>query len=120
MKKTMLICALAVMAFPFAAHSQAAKVSVDDVKKLIGQIEADPKQVTAYCEMSKLYNEAYEAGEKKDDKKADELAKKADDMGATLGGDYARIMDGLQEIDPASDEGKTVIATFEPLEQKCK
>lgn len=109
-------------ALSFSAHAQTtpAKVSVDDVKKLVGQIEADQKRVAAYCDMSKLYNEAYEAGEKKDEKKADELGKKADEMGKSLGGDYERIMDGLQEIDPASDEGKVVIAAFEPLEKKCK
>ncbi|MDX2264409.1 MAG: hypothetical protein NW215_05510 [Hyphomicrobiales bacterium] len=104
-----------------AAHAQTApaKVTVDDVKKLISTIEADAKRVAAYCEMSKLYNEAYEAGRKKDDKKAEELGKKADEMGKSLGGDYERIMDGLQEIDPASDDGKVVIAAFEPLEKKC-
>ncbi len=118
MNKSIMIFALAALTLP--AHAQPAKVSADDVQKLIGQIETDPKRVTAYCDMSKLYNEAYEAGEKKDEKKAQELGKKADDMGASLGGDYVRIMDALQEIDPASAEGKTVIAAFEPLEQKCK
>jgi hypothetical protein len=103
------------------AQNAPAKVTVDDVKKLIAKIESDPKQVAAFCEMAKLYNDAYEAGEKKDDKKAEELAKKADEMGQNLGGgEYIKIMDGLQEIDPASDEGKKVIGTFEPLEAKCK
>lgn len=121
MKKTIYWAAPMLFAVAMSANAQTpAKVSIDEVKKLIGQIETDPKQVTAYCEMSKLYNEAYEAGEKKDEKKADELGKKADEMGKSLGGDYERIMDGLQQIDPASAEGKTVIATFEPLEKKCK
>jgi hypothetical protein len=95
------------------------KPSKAEVEKLVKGIQGDKAKVKQYCDMVKLYNEAYDAGEKKDEKKADELAQKADEMGKQLGGDYERIIDGLSEVDPESDDGKALFATFEPLDKEC-
>lgn len=103
-----------------AAVNAASKVTVEDIKKLTAKIEADAGQMKSYCEMSKLYAQAFEAGEKKDEKKADELSKKADELGKSLGGDYEKVMEALQEVDPESEEGKKLVAAFEPLDKKCQ
>jgi hypothetical protein len=110
---------LAVPAFAQQQEAAPPKPTKAEVEKLVTAITGDKKRVSQYCEMVKLYNEAYEAGEKKDDKKAEELAEKADQIGEQLGDDYARVIDGLAEVDPESEEGKALFAAFEPLDNAC-
>lgn len=96
-----------------------AKPTKAEVEKLVSTITSDKEQLANYCGMVKLYNEAYDAGEKQDEKKAEELAAKADEMGQKLGPDYERVIDGLSEVDPESEEGKNLYSAFEPLDKEC-
>lgn len=123
---TKYLAAVVFMAFAIPAFAQDNKEeqappppTKADIEKLVKQISADKEQINAYCQMVKLYNEAYDAGEKQDEKKAEELAQKADEMGEKLGEEYARIIDGLAEVDPESEEGKALYAAFEPLDKEC-
>jgi len=123
---TKYLAAVVFMAFAIPAFAQDKKEeqappppTKADIEKLVKQISADKEQINAYCQMVKLYNEAYDAGEKQDEKKAEELAQKADEMGEKLGEEYARIIDGLAEVDPESEEGKALYAAFEPLDKEC-
>lgn len=125
---TKFVAAVALIAFAIPAYAQqqpekpeqtAPKPSQAEVEKLVKELSSDKARIGQYCEMVKLYNEAYDAGEKQDEKKAEELAQKADEMGEKLGPDYARIIDGLAEVDPESEEGKALFAAFEPLDKEC-
>ena len=59
--------------------------------------------------------------EEKNDRKAlDDLFAKADSLERQVGPDYARIVDGLGEVDPSSDEGKKFTALFDAVHKQCK
>ncbi|MGB8586910.1 MAG: hypothetical protein WCD87_14835, partial [Pseudolabrys sp.] len=60
-----------------------------------------------------------EADETKDTKKLDELSQQIDALGKKLGPEYAALMDGLQEVDPESEDGKKIGLMFEPLDKLC-
>jgi hypothetical protein len=55
--------------------------------------------------MVKLGEQIEQAKDKKDNKTVDELSKKLGELGPKLGPEYAVLMDGLQDIDPESEEG---------------
>ncbi|MBC8051287.1 MAG: hypothetical protein SGJ17_09165 [Hyphomicrobiales bacterium] len=122
--RALLLGAAALFAFSSTSFAQAAKpaetVKPAEVAKLAADIKGDAAKLKSYCEMQDLYNQSYEAGEKKDEKKAEELANKADDLGKGLGGDYEKIMNAGADIDPESKEGQEFYAGFEDLDKSCE
>ena len=65
-------------------------------------------------------NRLEKAEEKNDTKALDDLFAKADSLERQVGPDYARIVDGLGEVDPSSDEGKKFTALFDAVHKQCK
>lgn len=116
--KTFILGAAALVAFSATSFAQAVKPA--EVAKLASDIKSDAAKLKSYCEMQDLYNQSYEAGEKKDEKKAEELASKADATGKTLGADYERIMNAGADIDPESKDGQEFYAGFEELDKACE
>jgi hypothetical protein len=110
-------------AIPALAQAQeggnAPKPSKADVQKLVQSIQSDKAKTQQYCAMMKLYDQAAEAEEKKDNKKVEDLTKQADDAGKNLGPDYQKVMAGLQQVDPSSPEGQELSAALDPLDNSC-
>ena len=77
-------------------------------------------KVQAYCDMGGVLAQIDQAEQKKDTKAAKALGAKADSLAQQLGPDYTRVMNGLQELDPNSAEGRRFTAVFEPLFKQCK
>ena len=48
------------------------------------------------------------------------LGTKADTLAQQIGPEYAKVMDGLEEVDPNSAEGKQYTAVFSTLVKQCK
>jgi ABC-type oligopeptide transport system ATPase subunit len=122
MNPKLIVAALLVAALPAYAQAQkpgAAKVTKADAQKVVSIISADKAKAQAYCDMAKLGDQIAEAEEKKDTKKADELAKKMDDMSQKLGPEYIALMDGLQDMDPNSKTGQEISSTLEALDKLC-
>jgi hypothetical protein len=59
------------------------------------------------------------AEENNDTKNFDALVARANSLEQKLGPDYIRVIDGLGEVDAASDEGQKYAAVFEPLNKQC-
>ena len=91
-----------------------------DVQKVVQTISADPQKVSTYCSIQKLGGQMEQAQQQKNQKKMQDLEKQADAMAQKLGPDYARVMDGLEAIDPDSKDGKELAGLFEPLDKMCK
>ncbi len=109
------------LAFAFVSGPALAQgVKPEDVAKVAAAIMADKEKLKAYCDMQDLYNQSFEASEKKDDKKAEELAKKADELGAKLGAEYEKLMTASADLDPESKEGQEFYAGFEKLDEACE
>ena len=116
------VALVAMSAFALAQQGQPPKVpkpTKADVQKVVQLIMADKAKVQAYCQLSKLNDQMAEAQEKKDQKKMDALGKQADALIDKIGPEYAKLMEGLDQIDENSPEAKTFGDLFAPLDKQC-
>lgn len=118
--KSMLMGATALLLLLSVPAQAADTVTAADAVKVISQIKGDKEKVKLYCEAQDLYNQAADAAEKKDEKKAEELGTKADELVGKLGGDYQKLDEAMGKVDPNSDEVKKIAAEFAKLDESCK
>jgi hypothetical protein len=115
-KRVVAICILAAIpAFALAAD----KPTKADVDKVVQLISADKAKTKIYCDMAKLERSLDGLDEKKDAKKIEAIGKQLAELGKKLGPEFVKLMDGMQEIDPESAEGKELTAAMEPLDKLC-
>ena len=113
MNLRLIVTILVVAAVPVCAQAQkqsAAKVTKRDAQKVVRIISG---------EMVKLGEQIEQANDKKDNKTVDELSKKLGELGPKLGPEYAVLMDGLQNIDPESEEGQEIESALVALDNLC-
>jgi len=122
--KLKLVTATAAAVFALSAQAQqqpkAAKVTNADAQRIVKMISDDKTKSQAYCDMTKLSDQIEQAQQKHDDKAADALMQKADDLAAKLGPDWDKLMNGLQDVDESSKEGQAIAATMQGLDKLCK
>ena len=118
-----LIAAILVIgAVPVCAQAQnpdAAKLTRADAQKVVKIISSDKAKTRTFCDIGKLGEQIEEANEKKDRKTADELSQKMKELEKKLGPEYVTLMDGLQDIDPESDDGVDIQAALAALDKSC-
>jgi hypothetical protein len=118
----LIVTILVVAAVPVCAQAQnqsAAKVTKRDAQEVVRIISGDKAKAQTYCDMVKLGEQIEQANDKKDNKTVDELSKKLGELGPKLGPEYAVLMDGLQEIDPESEEGQAIESALVALDNLC-
>jgi hypothetical protein len=99
--------------------SNAPKPSKADVQKVVQIISSDKVKSQAYCDLSKLNDQMMEADQKKDNKALDALGKQADALIDKVGPEYSKMMDGLDQVDPNSAEGKQYEEILGGLDKLC-
>ncbi len=116
-----------VAAVPMIAYAQnndstekAPKPTMADAQKLVQMIGSDKAKLKAYCDIGKLQEQMEQADQKKDDKVVEALSTKVDSLTQQIGPEYAKFMDGLEEIDPDSAKGKRFGGVFDSLTKQCK
>ena len=122
MNPKLIVAVFVIAAVPVYAQAQnpsTAKVTAADVQKVVTLISGDKAKTQTYCDIGKLNEQIEEANDKKDIKKTEELSQQIDALGKKLGPEYAALMDGLQEVDPESEDGKKIGLMFEPLDKLC-
>lgn len=102
---------------PGAKPPKPTKASADAV---LASITGDKAKLQAYCDLSKLGQQMAQADEKKDEKLLQDLGAKSDALAQKLGPAYAALMDGLDQVDENSADGKAIAAAFDALDAKCK
>ena len=114
-------------AFPVIATAQSdnptatvPKPTIADVQKVIQTISGDKIKLRAYCDIGKLQGQMESAYQKNDTKALDALGAKADSLAEQIGPEYAKLVDGLEEVDPNSAEGQQFTAVFDTLHKQCK
>ena len=113
---------LVIAAAPVCAHAQkpsGAKVTKADVQKVFKIISNDKAKLQTFCDMGKLGDQMEQANAKGDSKKVEELSLKADELGKQLGPEYATLMDGIQDVDPESEDGQEIGSTLPALDKLC-
>jgi uncharacterized coiled-coil DUF342 family protein len=103
-----------------APATKVPKPTIADAQKLVQTISGDKTKLQAYCDMGKLQDQMEKAEQKKDNKALEALGAKADSLAQQIGPEYAKVMDGLEEVDPNSAEGKQYTAVFATLIKQCK
>jgi len=116
MKLKLMLAAAVILALPLAAQAQK-KPTKADADKVVKLISADKAKTKIYCDLAKLGDEAQQADEKKDTKKAEEIGKKMDAMGKQLGPEYAALMDSMQNLN--EKEADAIGKAMEPLDKLC-
>ena len=126
MNLKLVIAAAALAATPAFAQGQpggpqqkAPKPSKAQVQQVGQGVIADKTKMQAYCALSKIQQDMAQLDEKKDQKKAEQLASQADAEAQKLGPQFETMMDGLDEVDPNSAEGKEYMAILETLDKQC-
>jgi hypothetical protein len=95
------------------------KPTIADIQKLVQTINGDKAKLRAYCEFGKVMEQIDRAGQGKDTNAVKTLGAKANNLAQQLGPDYIRIMQGLNDVDPNSAEGKRLDTLFEPIVRQC-
>ena len=121
MKLKFIVAVIAIAAMPLCAQAQnkPPKASKADVQKVVAMISADKAKTQTYCDMTKMGEQIEAADQAKDTKKVDALSKQMDEMGQKLGPEYVALMDGLQDIDPNSKDGKDIAGMLDGLDKLC-
>ena len=102
------------------SDAEAPRPTVADAQKLAQTIGSDPAKLKVYCDMGKLQEQVEQAQQKKDSKALEALNAKAESLVQQMGPEYVKMMEGLDEVDPNSDEGNRFAAVFDPLDKRCK
>lgn len=98
----------------------APKPTEAQVQKVVQTISADKAKMDSYCKLAKIQQQMGALDEKKDAKKLQALGQQADTEAQKLGADFEKMMDGLEQVDENSAEGKKFAAILAGLDSKCK
>jgi ABC-type transporter Mla subunit MlaD len=116
----------ALVALPVLAQAQqggppsnAPKPTTAEVQKVVQIITNDKAKTQAYCDLNKLYDQMQTADQNNDSKAVETLGKQADALSGKLGPEYNNMMDGLDQVDPNSKEGKDLAGILSKLDDLC-
>ena len=90
-----------------------------DTQNVVKIISSDKAKVQAYCDAVKLGERMDQAEQNNDNKTAEELFRKLDELGQKLGPEYAALMERLQNLDPNSAVGLEISSTLATLDNLC-
>lgn len=113
------LIAMPTLALAQQGGAQVPKPSKADVQKVVQIVTGDKTKSQAYCDLSKLNDDMMAADQKKDEKALDALGKQADALIDKIGPEYSKMMDGLDQVDPNSPEGKEYEAILSGLDKLC-
>ena len=126
MKLRLIAVITALVALPMLADAQqggppsnAPKPTKADAQKVVQIITNDKAKTQTYCDLSKLYDQMQTADPSKDSKKVEALGKQADVLAGKLGPEYNKLMDGMEGVNPNSNEGKELDSILSKLDDLC-
>jgi hypothetical protein len=117
-----IVVILVIAGTPVYAQAQqptATKVTRADAQNVFKIISGNKAKTQTFCDIAKLGDEMEQANAKKDSKKVEELSLKADELGKKLGPEYTALMDGIQDVDPESEDGQEIGSTIQALDKLC-
>jgi ABC-type transporter Mla subunit MlaD len=126
MKLRLVAVITALATVPVLAHAQqggppsnAPKPTKADAQKVVQIITSDKAKTQTYCDLDKLFDQMQTADKKNDSKTVESLGKQADVLATKLGPEYNKMMDGMDQVDPNSNEGKELVSTLSGLDKLC-
>jgi len=123
MKLKLVATISALVAIPALAHAQQGgpqpKPTTADAQNVVQTITSDKVKTQAYCDFTKLEGQVRAADQKNDTKTLDALSKQAELLVDKLGPKYFKLMDGLEQVDPKSNEAKEFMSILSELDKRC-
>ena len=126
MKLKLVAAISALAAIPALAHAQEGgpqpnipKPTKADVQNVVQIISSDKAKTQAYCNLSKLYDQIEAAEQKNDSDTTQALTKQADGLVANLGPEYPKMIEGLEQVDLTSGEGREFLSILSGLDKLC-
>ena len=95
------------------------KPTKTDVQNVVQIVTTDKVKTQAYCDLTKLYNQIEAAEQKEDSDTIQTLTKQADGLVANLGPEYLKVIEGLDQVDLTSSEGKEFMSILSGLDKLC-
>ena len=95
----------------------APKPTIAQVRKLFQMISSNKAKLKAFCDANQLEQQMEEAERQKDSQALEAVNAKADALESP---EYTKVMDGLEEVDPNSAEGKQFATVINTLMKQCK
>jgi hypothetical protein len=121
--KLKLVTAIFALTIPALAHAQQggpqSKPTKADAQNVVQIITSDKVKTQAYCDLNKLEGEVKAADQKNDTKTLEALSKQAKSLVDTLGPEYFKLMDGLEQVDRNSSEAKEFMFILSELDKSC-
>jgi hypothetical protein len=119
MHPKLVVAILVATAVAVDARAQGPNQVATAARRVVEIISRDPAKIETYCAVGKLSVQIEDANGAKDKKTADVLTEKMKRLEKQLGPEYLSLMDGLQTIDPDSDDGLEIEAMLRPLDRSC-
>jgi len=118
----LLVAILALSAMPAYAQGQQPDIAKlkAEAQNVFKIISSDKLKAQTFCEIADLSDQLDQAEGQQDAKKAGELSQKMDELGRKLGPEYTALVDGLQDMDPNSPDGREIGSIVEKLDDLCK
>ena len=121
MKSKLSVAILIVAVMPLCALAQqgAKKPTKADAQNVLKIISGDKGRTQTYCDIVKLGDQIDQAYDKQDNTKINELNQKMDELMKKIGPEYTALMDGLQDVDPESENGQQISTILQALDKLC-
>src|SRR5215813_13516347 len=124
--KLKLVAAISALAISALAHAQQSgpqpnvpKPTTADAQNVVRIVTSDKVKTQAYCDLTKLYDQAEAAQQQTDTKTLEALSKQADALLHKLGPEYSKLMEGLEQVDLKSSEAKEFVSILSELDKSC-
>jgi hypothetical protein len=124
--KLKLAAAISALVISALAHAQQGgpqpnvpKPTKADVQNVVQIVTTDKVKTQAYCDLSRLYDQIQAAEQKEDGNTIQALSKQADALVDKLGPEYYKMIDGLDQVDLTSSEGKEIMSILSGLDKPC-
>jgi hypothetical protein len=88
-------------------------------QKVTSSISVNKAKIEAYCELTGLGGQVVEAAQEKDEKKADALMQRIEELEKILGPEYPALFNALYDADPNSKDVQDILSMFAMLDQSC-
>jgi hypothetical protein len=120
MNRLLIVGILIISTVPLFAQAQPdpAKLKAD-AQKVVSIISGDKAKTQAYCEIEGLGPQIERAAQEKDEKKAEALTQKINELEKQLGPEYLALFNGLNEADPNSKDVQDILSMFDRLDETC-
>lgn len=122
MNRLLIIWFFLISTVPFYAQAQQSNTAKlkTEAQKVVSDIRDDKAKTGAYCQIKSLGGQMVEAAQEKDNKQAEALFQRVDNLEKQLGPRYHALFDALCDADPNFKDVQDILSMFICLDEYCR